>query len=157
MIAAARRLPRQGRAPLTIRPSRRRKKLLHFFPRCAILNPPRGCSSSVELRLPKPIRWVRLPSSAPKRKARRQAGFSFWHPGGSRTGAVSENVPGARFPRDQACPAGQVDSHHPLQKRGRRKASFLIYLCLFSQNCHATRAILFHGARTRGRPRRARS
>ena len=24
-----------------------------------------GCSSSVELRLPKPIRWVRLPSSAP--------------------------------------------------------------------------------------------
>ena len=27
----------------------------------------RGCSSSVELRLPKPIRWVRLPSSAPKK------------------------------------------------------------------------------------------
>ena len=27
-----------------------------------------GCSSSVELRLPKPIRWVRLPSSAPEKK-----------------------------------------------------------------------------------------
>ena len=27
----------------------------------------RGCSSSVELRLPKPIRWVRLPSSAPEK------------------------------------------------------------------------------------------
>ena len=27
-----------------------------------------GCSSSVELRLPKPIRWVRLPSSAPCKK-----------------------------------------------------------------------------------------
>ncbi len=27
-----------------------------------------GCSSSVELRLPKPIRWVRLPSSAPRKK-----------------------------------------------------------------------------------------
>ena len=26
-----------------------------------------GCSSSVELRLPKPIRWVRLPSSAPEK------------------------------------------------------------------------------------------
>ena len=32
----------------------------------------RGCSSSVELRLPKPIRWVRLPSSAPEKAG------SFW-------------------------------------------------------------------------------
>ena len=39
--------------------------------------------------------------------------------GGSRTGAVLENVPVARFPRDPACAAAQVDSHHPLQKRQR--------------------------------------
>lgn len=42
----------------------------------------RGCSSSVELRLPKPIRWVRLPSSAPflNPAAIRLRDFSFPYP-----------------------------------------------------------------------------
>lgn len=42
----------------------------------------RGCSSSVELRLPKPIRWVRLPSSAPflDPAAIRLRDFSFPYP-----------------------------------------------------------------------------
>ena len=41
-----------------------------------------GCSSSVELRLPKPIRWVRLPSSAPflDPAAIRLRDFSFPYP-----------------------------------------------------------------------------
>jgi len=36
--------------------------------------------------------------------------FPFGIPGRIRTGAVSENVPVARFPRDPACPGGQVES-----------------------------------------------
>lgn len=42
------------------------RKGIDYFPRPCYTTPTRGCSSSVELRLPKPIRWVRLPSSAPK-------------------------------------------------------------------------------------------
>ena len=38
---------------------------LEFLFRLCYTSFTRGCSSSVELRLPKPIRWVRLPSSAP--------------------------------------------------------------------------------------------
>ena len=42
----------------------------------------RGCSSSVELRLPKPIRWVRLPSSAPTRRAACRAALFCWSQSG---------------------------------------------------------------------------
>ena len=51
-----------------------------------------GCSSSVELRLPKPIRWVRLPSSAPRKNANlstRQV--SVFMPFGAKTVKILQN------------------------------------------------------------------
>ena len=45
------------------------QQALEIFPRPWYTEYTCGCSSSVELRLPKPIRWVRLPSSAPKKNS----------------------------------------------------------------------------------------
>ena len=69
---------------LIILPKRVEKFLLKFPARGAIIQKLNicGCSSSVELRLPKPIRWVRLPSSAPflDPAAIRLRDFSFPYP-----------------------------------------------------------------------------
>ncbi len=107
-------------------------KGIDFFPALCYTSTTRGCSSSVELRLPKPIRWVRLPSSAPAKEASAHADASFAGEffGGSRTGAVSENVSVTRLPRAPACAAAQVDSHHPLQKRQGPRCG----PCLFQGN-----------------------
>lgn len=71
-------------ARLIILPKRVEKFLLKFPARGAIIQKLNicGCSSSVELRLPKPIRWVRLPSSAPflDPAAIRLRDFSFPYP-----------------------------------------------------------------------------
>lgn len=69
---------------LIILPKRVEKFLLKFPAMGAIIQKLNicGCSSSVELRLPKPIRWVRLPSSAPflDPAAIRLRDFSFPYP-----------------------------------------------------------------------------
>ena len=69
---------------LIILPKQAEKFLLKFPARGAIIQKLNicGCSSSVELRLPKPIRWVRLPSSAPflDPAAIRLRDFSFPYP-----------------------------------------------------------------------------
>lgn len=69
---------------LIILPKLVEKFLLKFPARGAIIQKLNicGCSSSVELRLPKPIRWVRLPSSAPflDPAAIRLRDFSFPYP-----------------------------------------------------------------------------
>lgn len=71
-------------ARLIILPKRVEKFLLKFPAMGAIIQKLNicGCSSSVELRLPKPIRWVRLPSSAPflDPAAIRLRDFSFPYP-----------------------------------------------------------------------------
>ena len=71
-------------ARLIILPKRVEKFLLKFPVMGAIIQKLNicGCSSSVELRLPKPIRWVRLPSSAPflDPAAIRLRDFSFPYP-----------------------------------------------------------------------------
>lgn len=69
---------------LIILPKQAEKFLLKFPAMGAIIQKLNicGCSSSVELRLPKPIRWVRLPSSAPflDPAAIRLRDFSFPYP-----------------------------------------------------------------------------